>query len=270
LETANNGQDSEQHQRENRDPVRMWPALINLINSNARYWRAQEKKADDPEPRYIRIWTMVGAVAAWFGVILAGVAAIIFWRQLGEAQRQTKQSLETFRIDERAWVEIEPIKPILKEAATPKFGAFFTYNLYPKNVGKTAAYDIEVKAVRGAPMSALSLGESADGIDRYQKMMRTNAMEMPDALISRRTSKILGPAEISTASFDILGSEPQKWDSDPQKWTYEFLIGRVDYRDVFGIRHWMTFCFSIVDGAGNLQYCQYGNDVDRNPELPPN
>jgi hypothetical protein len=51
---------------------------------------------------------------------------------------------------------------------------------------------------------------------------------------------------------------------------YQFIIERIDYTDDFRVKHWVTFCFFISDGKGNLQYCQEGNDEDRNPELTPN
>jgi hypothetical protein len=31
----------------------------------------------------------------------------------------------------------------------------------------------------------------------------------------------------------------------------------------------MTFCFIVWNAAGDLQYCDYGNDEDGNPETPP-
>ena len=61
------------------------------------------------------------------------------------AQRTLDQSIEAFRIDERAWVEVEPIKPMLLDN-NPKFGTTFTCDIYPRNVGKTVATDIVVKA----------------------------------------------------------------------------------------------------------------------------
>jgi hypothetical protein len=207
--------------------------------------------------------------ATWSAFVAAAIYALIsllIWcqmiRQSRTASAALRQSTESFRVDERAWIEIEQIKPVLKAPASHSFGALFTYDIYPKNVGKTAAYDIAVKALRGAPMSDLSLGDNADEIARYQKMLLTNAMGMPDVLISRRVSKTLGPNEVSHAPFDMYCQEPQKG-------LYQFLIGRVDYADAFRIQHWMTFCFFIADASGNIQYCQEGNNEDRNPELPP-
>ncbi len=203
-------------------------------------------------------------------VIAAAIYALIslaIWFQMIKQNKissaELRQSTESFRVDERAWIEIQPIRPIPRTPASSGFGAMFTYDIFPKNVGKTPAYDIAVKAVRGAPMSGLSLGDNADEIMSYQRMLLKNTFGMPDVLISRRVPKTLGPGEVSNAPFDVYGQEPQKG-------LYQFLIGRVDYTDAFRVQHWMTFCLFIADGKGDLQYCQQGNDEDRNPELPPN
>src|SRR5207245_10890094 len=55
-------------------------------------------------------------------------------------------SIEASRRDQRAWVEIEPIKAIFVSPAADKFGAVFKYQIYPKNIGRTAAYDLILRA----------------------------------------------------------------------------------------------------------------------------
>jgi len=208
-------------------------------------------------------WTDVYTAFLTLLIAAAGFwSAWVFQGQLTEARKTTRVSIESFRVDERAWIEIQPIQPTLKSLASNLFGALFTYNIFPKNVGKTAAYDITAKATRGAPMSALSLGDNADEIASYQEMLEENKFGMPDDLVSRRVPRMLGPGEISNAPVDMYGQEPQKG-------LYQFLIGRVDYTDAFQIRHWVAFCFFIADGKGNIQYCKYGNDTDRNSEVPP-
>jgi hypothetical protein len=208
-------------------------------------------------------WTeVVTAVLTVILAIAAIVSAWLFQGQLTEARKTTRISLESFRVDQRAWIEIQPSQPTLKSPASDPFGALFIYNIFPRNVGKTAAYDIVATATRGAPMSALSLGDNADEIASHQRMLQGNHFGMPDDLIFRRVPRMLGPGDVSDAPFDMYGQEPQKG-------LYQFLIGRVDYSDAFQIQHWVTFCFFIADGKGNIQYCKYGNDTDRNSEVPP-
>ena len=211
-------------------------------------------------------WIAGGTWCAFIAAAIYGAIALCQWKEM---KTQTKQNLESFRVDERAWIELQPIRAIPKAPASGGFGTIFTYNIFPKNAGKTAAYDIVAKAIRGGLMSGLSLGDNVAEIASYQKMLQGNTMKVPDILISRRVPKALGPSDVSSAPFDLYGQEPKQWGSDPQKWTYNFLIGRIDYADAFGVAHWMTFCLFIADSSGNPQYCQYGNDEDRNPELPP-
>ena len=57
-----------------------------------------------------------------------------------------------------------------------------TYDTCPTNIDKTAAYDIAVEAIIGAPMSNLALGDNADKIRPYQNMMLLKKIEMPEIL----------------------------------------------------------------------------------------
>ena len=78
------------------------------------------------------ILTLLISIAAfWSGWLFQG--------QLTEARKATNLSAESFRIDERAWVEFEPVKPVPYSPRTDKFGALFEYDLYIKNVGKSVA-----------------------------------------------------------------------------------------------------------------------------------
>jgi hypothetical protein len=119
--------------------------------------------------------------AAWcaFGaaVIYAGIG-VFQWRQM---RRQTRissdtlrQSTESFRIDERAWIELEPIKPATLFSPATKFipRNSFMYELYPKNFGKTIARDVAMKgSVSGG---SEGYGDSADQMERWQDKFLLN------------------------------------------------------------------------------------------------
>jgi hypothetical protein len=254
--------DCDEVDRGERSPAQPLRAVVSFDDETVRATKAEsERQHTTQEGIKKATWAAVMAASAY------ALITILIWcqtiRQTNVATAALRQSIGSFRTDERAWIEIQPINPILKSQASNGFGALFTYDIFPKNVGKTAAYDIAVKAIRGTPMSALSLGDKADEIASYQRMLLKNTFGMPEISISRRVPKTLGPGEVSNAPFDIYGQEPQKG-------LYQFLIGRVDYTDAFGVTHWMTFCFFIADSKGDLQYCQQGNDEDRSLEFPPN
>jgi hypothetical protein len=48
-----------------------------------------------------------------------------------------------------------------------------------------------------------------------------------------------------------------------------YLIGRIDYADDFGVKHWIKFCFYVGEANGELWNCHEGNDEDRSPEIAP-
>jgi hypothetical protein len=104
LKTTSDGQDGKQDQGENSDPIRMWPALINLINSHADYWRAQTKKANEPEPYNIGFWTKVTAIGTCVGALLAFAAAAAIWEQFGAMVDASNASEAAFNTDQRAWL----------------------------------------------------------------------------------------------------------------------------------------------------------------------
>jgi hypothetical protein len=74
----------------------------------------------------------------------------------------------------------------------------------------------------------------------------------------------------STPATHIFYDFAARSDDPNSRQFYDYLIGRIDYEDVFYIKHWRKFCFVAADSKGNLRDCKYGNDEDRNPELPSN
>jgi len=246
-------------------------APLKLPEAIAAYYEAEQN-----ERKRNNFWKSIERLAAIVAAVLSLVAVIFTYctlqqitRQANVAQRQLEASIESFRVDERAWIELEPPAPILKVLASPTYwGSLFTYDCFLKNVGRTAAFNIAVRAPRGATMAALAFGDNSEYVGRYQEALRRDAV-FPKAmnpedrviLLSERNSKTLGPGVRAFSPFQMYGQEP----SDG---TYRFLIGRIDYEDAFGVSHWSTFCF-FIDTGGQLRYCREGNDKDRNPEISP-
>lgn len=89
--------------------------------------------------------------AAWFAFVAAATYAGIAAYQSYLTRRQIHDNAESFRLDERAWVEIDPIKPTFLAPADSTFPTIFTCDIYPRNVGKTVARNIVVKAQSSVP-----------------------------------------------------------------------------------------------------------------------
>jgi hypothetical protein len=203
--------------------------------------------------------------ATQYAVGAAGIYALIslaIWcqmiKQSKTADAQLRQSRESFRIDERASIEIESMK--LKGTVPFPPTTAVVYEVTAKNFGKTVARDIVFK--KATLMDANSEAFNARVIKSGQDSLKDHP---PVAF-----PKSLGPNTPVVIPFGVGGTAPQTYGKGSKQETWhDYLIGRFDYNDSFGIPHWMTFCFVIRDASGNVDYCETGNDEDNNPELPP-
>jgi hypothetical protein len=180
------------------------------------------------------------------------------------AANSLDKSVEQFRTDERAWVEIDRIGRSLVSPRDGKFGAAFRYRLYPRNVGKTPAHDIVLSAARNMT-GDISLESNADNMKRAQDQLLNRSPTGPGP-VENPVPKVLAPGTPAPGPFVIDGQEPQIHTNSER---VSFLIGRFDYSDNWGIKHWMKFCFYVAKPNGELWNCHEGNDEDRNPETTP-
>jgi hypothetical protein len=212
-------------------------------------------------------WGTCGAFVA--AAIYAGIAA----RQLStmkvtlsEIQKQTQNTELFFRTDERAWVEFEPLKPSVLASPVPFFGTIYKYELFPKNVGKTLARDVVINVSESAN-GPWTLGESEALIRMDQdKLLIGELRDQTGKLIpapNNPTPKLLAPSTSSPVPLMLHGPPPVR---SGKTINYGYLIGRIDYVDVFDVPHWVKFCFVIFDSNGDVENCKYGNDEDRNTE----
>ena len=205
--------------------------------------------------------------AAFGAASLYAFISLFMWSQMKHqteiANKTLRQSTEAFRVDERAWIEIDSIKlkSITPATLKPRMGASFLYELYFKNVGKTVARDIELRKVfsldgnRGVA--------NARGIQMAQDNLLTNQPSQPSEVPALPMPKSLAPNTPIQFPIKIGGEAPQN------DYLLSYSIGRVDYTDAFGVAHWLKFCFVIIDSSGDIQYCETGNDEDKNSEFPP-
>jgi hypothetical protein len=214
----------------------------------------------------------VEKITAILGFAYATVA-IFQWNEMRKPTKATQRIIaetgEHFRADERAWIEIEPIKADIVVVHTPKSGALFKYNIYPKNLGKTASHNITFKAQSTG--SSISLGTNAEWMKNLQDKMLLNQFkesgtDKPVIVPSNPVPKILAPGAIAPAPFVLTGQEPQ---IVPKDELVSYLIGGVDYLDQFQVAHRMKFCFFVANRAGELWSCKEENEEDQNPKINP-
>lgn len=248
----------ETHKNETLETVARLPIEI------TKYYESEESDRPVKNRREARRFCLevAGVGIALVLAILTLCTMIILNGQLTEIRRQTKQSLESFRLDERAWIEIQPIS--LPSNSGASVGAF-RYELYPKNVGKTSATNITIYATRGVTLNSITMGDSASNVGRLQDMLVSGVLS--DIPRVNPISKVLAPNTVSPVPFLMDGQSPQIFPKDE---FVSYLIGKINYTDAFNISHWLRFCFFVVDAKGNLWNCKKGNDEDRNPEFQPN
>jgi hypothetical protein len=84
--TDKDGDDGEHRQR---NPRGFWSAVAELIRSRAAYYRAKAQEAENPKSTREGPAAWLTAVGTCLAAVLAGVAAYVFWCQLGAMQEDT-------------------------------------------------------------------------------------------------------------------------------------------------------------------------------------
>jgi hypothetical protein len=204
-------------------------------------------------------WWAFGAVAAYAVVTTFMWCAMIEQNKI--AARALQQTTENFRTDERAWVELDPIRPELLKPADNTFSATFECNIFPKNVGKTPALDIEARATD--TMAVDGWDENADNVARAQDMLYT---ALGPEVFHNHVPRVLAPNSVSPVPFRLTCEAAKPFPNGHAETHY--LIGKFNYCDKFSVRHWLRFCYYVVNARGEIWACKNGNDEDRNGETP--
>jgi hypothetical protein len=179
-------------------------------------------------------------------------------KSAADTARQTlTENIEAFRTDERAWVVVDQVA--LMESFPPRdsFPWSFKYGLYAKNIGKTLALNVRIRVDSFFGFGGLS----QHGIEMTQEGT-WGGWNGKDPAPDKAGPSSLAPGERSLFPI-ITGGQA------PKSGFVETEVGRIEYVDVFGVRHWKNFCYTVIDDKGTLNHCQGGgNDEDHNEESP--
>ena len=219
---------------------------------------ANPKDAEDCRKDGTPLWKKASDIVMPLATVVLLVINLFLWHTTDKSAEAAKEAAKTaadtlhktvehFRTDERAWIEIETVKPRIIP---------FQYEVFIRNVGKTVARDIVLK--RLTMMDGNTGAMKARAIQRAQDTMLVEKSEIP--ALPMPTS--LAPNTAPMIPFRIGGAAPNAG-------YFQHMLGRIDYNDVFGVPHWIKFCFVIIDSNGNVQYCETGNEEDRNLEIQP-
>ena len=201
--------------------------------------------------------------ATWYAFVAVTVYALVtllMWFQMIKQSRianaALRQSTESFRIDERAWIEFENVE--LKQLKFPPQwhgGQPIYLAATLKNYGKTEARNLMLHA-------------NTRGVSDHQdtKDVIANFLSK-EALLPERIQYILAPAaDTQISKTGGLLQLPHEVFGHVISSDY---VGRIEYDDTFGIHHWRTFCYELLPD-GTFVACESGNDEDQNKELLPN
>jgi len=235
--------------------------------------RRSKKEKENSAERADRITANATFAIAFLTAVIAIVGILqymVFSGQLEEMRTastlmkgQLNLTSDLFRMSERAWIEISPIKSALFHPRDDKFPASFNYEISIKNTGKSVARDIKIRSV--TPSTGMASGADAEFIKFNQDIMLGKIPTAADISVNKAGPRALAPNAALAIPFVPHGQEP---DTRNPQWV-NYLIGRIDYADIFEIPHWVTFCFFVIR-RGELQYCQEGNDQDHNTKHTPN
>lgn len=262
--------DAERSQQESQ---RDRPIALQPVKSVISYDNQTKGEIQTGSNRQYRVQNSV-RWAAWFAfsaaVVYAGISVLMWCQMIKQtriAAESQKESIRSFRMDERAWVELEPIQGALFTPKTDKFGATFRYAILPKNVGKTVATSVQMRALRNGMSAPIEFGDDPKQVSFEQdQLLLGRAINQPKAMpIITPIPQTLGPQSTSPIPVFLNGQEPMIFRTGE---TVFYIIGRIDYSDAFGVSHWKKFCYFVANFRGELLQCKEGNDEDKNPEGP--
>jgi len=150
---------------DNHSDATVRPHVSYVPPTTSQYHGPDRRK--DNTPKWKKKAEIIALVTAILLLLVNGFIGGANWRSANAAKNAVEQNINAFRIDERAWVTIEPIRPVQLTPEDAKFPAAFTCDIYPKNVGKTVATDLVVKAESSS--SGEELGRNAEWMSNMQE-----------------------------------------------------------------------------------------------------
>jgi len=252
-------QSRHQREREHRDREEH-EAHLAAINSVANELATTKKQTQaDDDKKAFRDKLTIGLLI--LTVIAAGSGDVIFYCTMQDARvAANTQHIDTLaalnktdaimKIDQRAWVGVEYIQPV---PSIPAVGKSFAASIRLKNTGKTPAQHIAqsgyldpVKTLNDINFSKDGENKQADGV-----LMPGGEITIPVTPLGNAITK--SPAIFTQELIDYIGNDEGKIVAH----------GRIDYNDIFGDPHWITYCgFLRVPFDGSFAFCDTHNDTD--------
>jgi hypothetical protein len=182
-------------------------------------------------------------------------AAASFKKSVEQSGVYLTESTRRTALDMRPWLFASASSVALKKDAVPMVvNEAFYVRLTTKNNGRTPA--IKVREVVVLQIVEVKPDKA-----------------FPEPNFTYEPSQYMKDGIIPSGG-DQFSDAPTKFDEGGMKNIIEikwrlYIHGRVEYEDIFGVKHWTNFCSFLVPG-GAYAVCPYHNDIDHNePPRPP-
>jgi hypothetical protein len=254
---VNTGGNSGDNEHRQMNPSRMWPAIINAINSCAAYYRESAKPRDDPYSSKIARWTKVTGIGTCAAAFLAAITASVFWCQLRTMEVANEDSRNAFIGGNRAW-----ISPYGAEPSGLTGDGFLTFEVMFINGGKSPGTQLNWK-IDGDTIQAPQ-DKNWGGIKFHRNSECDGLQPIPEGGVAY---PFVSGMDVPTRGFDSGKKFPLAAQQDGTHMAY--FRGCVAYRTMNVIGH-SAFCFMfapiVPDTTGHVSgramQCPTGNWAD--------
>lgn len=176
-----------------------------------------------------------------------------------DAAEATKEAVEVtrdaMRLDQRAWIAIRAITPV---PPIPEIGKTLGASVVIQNVGKTPARRVSSDIVLRPVASRDVLTFEYDDSKR-----RAVGTLSPNVTIASKADAIVAQPAGTKGEFLPILLNQQFIDEISRNDLKIYFYGRIDYEDIFGVSHWLTFCTHLTAPFnGTFSFCDSNNDTD--------
>jgi hypothetical protein len=237
-------------------PLEVKNAFLDCVRH---YWDIPREKSRRAEIATVILTVFIAGAAIYSGWVFQG--------QLTVARDQAKDATTFYKTDERAWISITATGQMLT------VGSPIAVAMTIKNIGKTPARkytgNVIAELLDGPTLPEFVYHKPIPGKEKgrvvgyiEQPFLLPNAEARSNVTVGKRLPN--GQIEM------IVLTQPVLNEIYTGKKTL-FVHGIANYDDLFGISHWVRFCFyyqpTITPDAGNhMQVCHVNNDIDDNHE----
>lgn len=159
---------------------------------------------------------------------------------------KTSQNAENaFRADQRAWIGISAVN------GEPTANEIWKINIVYRNSGRTPARNLRGHTVFDPIKRGDEPHFSYAGKPGFKGGMMTPSGDYSVTLIPTRDKSTGKPVKMTQPILDEMTAGAEK----------DFVHGEITYDDVFGCRHWMTFCYFWNVDMSVFSACTPHNDT---------